>query len=129
MRDILKYFKLTLLLFFFVFTSYVQAQANTDLQVINEEKQKAKQGDPHAQFLLGIRYYLGVGVKEDPKRAAYWFLRGAVQGDPINQFTIGLLYINGDGVKQDIHKAKKYLGRACASGLQVACNENMAIEL
>lgn len=128
MSGFLKCFKRTLLLFCFALTTLVQAQTDTDGQEISQQAKKARQGDPHAQFALGMRYYLGVGVEENPRKAAYWFLRGAIQGDPINQFAIGLMYKNGHGVDQDAHKAKKYLDRACASGSQVACKESMDIE-
>ena len=60
--------------------------------------ESAKNGDPEAQFRIGVCYHIGDGVAKDPKKAAYWWQIGADQGDASCQFNLGLLYIKGEGV-------------------------------
>ena len=61
----------------------------------------AKNGDPEAQFRIGVCYHTGDGVAKDLKKAAYWWQIGADQGDASCQFNLGLLYIKGEGVSQN----------------------------
>lgn len=37
----------------------------------------AKQGDPKAQFNLGLCYYNGTGIEQDYKKTVKWFLKAA----------------------------------------------------
>ena len=41
----------------------------------------AGNGDPRAQFFLGIMYAEGTGVPRDDRRAAHWLNLAAAQGD------------------------------------------------
>ncbi len=61
----------------------------------------AKNGDPEAQFRIGVCYHIGDGVAKDLTKAAYWWQIGADQGDASCQFNLGLLYIKGEGVTQN----------------------------
>lgn len=58
----------------------------------------AKNGDPEAQFRIGVCFHTGDGVAKDYKKAAYWWQIGADQGDASCQFNLGLSYIKGEGV-------------------------------
>ncbi len=61
----------------------------------------AESGDPKAQYLLGLMYYRGHGVKQDDALAAKWFHRAADQGQAEAQFNLGVMYAEGQGVPQD----------------------------
>jgi TPR repeat protein len=61
----------------------------------------AKNGDAHAQFLLGGCCYKGEGVEQDYAQAVSWFRKAAEQGHARAQFNVGACYAQGTGVKQD----------------------------
>lgn len=72
----------------------------------------AKQGDPSAQYSLGLMYYRGEGVNLDPHEAAHWYHKAADQGDPDAQLNLGLLYAMGEGVKRNYVQAFKWFSLA-----------------
>ena len=59
----------------------------------------AVQGDPIAQYNLGVMYNKGIGVKIDKKEAFGWFLLASDSGHILAKYALGMLYYNGDGVK------------------------------
>lgn len=73
-----------------------------------------------AQADLGTAYELGVGVIQDPRRAATWYLKSANQGYAGAQANLGVLYGNGNGVKYDRQIALYWLKRAAVQGDKVA---------
>ena len=99
---------------------------------IADLRRKADQGDPEAQFGLGLAYSLGHGVPQDYAKARQWYEKAAAQGytdahvglkmladqgDPEAQFGLGLVYANGlYGVPQDFVKARQWYERAAAQG-------------
>ena len=66
---------------------------------------KARQGDPDAQFQLGLIYCRGEGVPTDHGEAAKWFRAAALQGHAGAQNNLGSMYLEGRGVRGDIVKA------------------------
>ena len=65
----------------------------------------AESGDRVAQNYLGVQYYLGLGVKQDWRRALHWYEKAAEQGEPGAQFNCGLMFQNGYGTDADIGTA------------------------
>ena len=63
--------------------------------------ERAKAGDPRAQFRLAEAYDGGEGVPEDDAAAAEWYRRAAEQGHREAQFQLATLYDSGKGVTQD----------------------------
>ncbi len=82
--------------------------------------QAAQAGTAWAQADLGTAYELGVGVIQDPARAATWYLKSAKQGYAGAQANLGVLYGNGVGVKYDRQTALYWLKQAAAQGDKVA---------
>ena len=76
----------------------------------------AKQGNLEASNYLGIHYYMGLGVKRDFRKAAYWFRLAAEQGHADAQYNLGLMYENGQYVKQDFTEAYIWLFAAYKQG-------------
>ena len=76
----------------------------------------ADQGDPFAQFKLGIMYDLGRGVTQDYAAAVKWFGLAADQGDPFAQSSLGFMYGLGRGVTQDYAAAVKWYRMAADHG-------------
>ena len=76
----------------------------------------AQQGDPEAQFDLGLMYHFGYGVPQDYQEAIKWFRKAAEQGLVASQFNLGIMYDKGYGVPQDHKKAVKWYRKAAEQG-------------
>lgn len=77
----------------------------------------AESGDPVCMEFLAQAYLNGDDdVKQDFKKAAYWWKKLANTGYAIGQFNFGLLYAKGCGVKRDFAKAAEWMNKAAANG-------------
>jgi len=76
----------------------------------------AEQGDPEAQFNLGLLYLDGHGVPQSSVEAANWFRRAAEQDYAAAQHNLGAMYGSGQGVKRDFVQAYKWLNICAAKG-------------
>ena len=78
----------------------------------------AESGDPICMEYLAQAYLNGNDddVKQDFKKAAYWWEKLADTGNALGQFNIGLLYAKGCGVKRDFAKAAEWMNKAAANG-------------
>jgi hypothetical protein len=72
----------------------------------------AEQGDPAAQFNIGLMYDNGRGVPKDDSAAVLWYRRAAEQGYAKAQFSLGSMYERGEGIAQDLSTAAKWFRRA-----------------
>ena len=75
----------------------------------------AEAGYVAAQYNLALMYRRGLGVPQDPAKAAEWYLRTARQGDARAQLAIGLMYAEGLGVPQDYVQAHMWCN-LCSKG-------------
>jgi TPR repeat protein len=71
-------------------------------------KQKAAEGDPLAQYELGLRYESGAwDVTKDNKKALHWLSEAAKNGNRHAMAALAHIYARGElGVKRDPQKAK-----------------------
>ena len=77
----------------------------------------AEQGNPDAQFSVGVMYDTGEGVPQDYQEAVRWFHMAAEQGHASAQYNLGLLYASGvAGVRQDYQEAVKWYRLAAEQG-------------
>ena len=76
----------------------------------------AEAGHPHAQYQLGMYYWLGEGVDEDNREAAKWLELAANQNHADAQLTLAHLYDDGDEVGQDLQKAFDLYERCAKQG-------------
>lgn len=76
----------------------------------------AEQGDPDAQWNLGVRYHHGDGVPRDDAVAVRWFQRAAEQGYVLAQGALGADYWAGRGVPKDLSKSYFWSSLAMAQG-------------
>ena len=84
-----------------------------------ELEQIACQGDPHAQYLLGLLFRDGGLLVPDAEQAKHW-LDGSAQELPDAQYALGKLYLSDN---PDIHNSAKglfWLQRAADSGHEYA---------
>jgi len=75
--------------------------------IINRRKEefqalidRASGGDLEAQYNLALSYYMGDDMKQDEKKAVYWFAQAAEQGHILAQYYLGYCYENGIGTQQ-----------------------------
>lgn len=80
----------------------------------------AEAGDAEAQYCLGERYRIGLGVPKDPVEAVRWFLKSAEQDHIQAQTTLGLIYSNGQGLPKNRKEAFRWYRRAAIQGNAMA---------
>ncbi len=78
----------------------------------NEFLNLAHRGHAGAEFMLGVMYFYGKGVRRDDTIAAIWFHKAAIKGNPSGQLAFGSLHIRGLGVRQNLVKAYGWLSVA-----------------
>lgn len=76
----------------------------------------AEQGHADTQFLLGLAYGSGLGIKLDRQQAIRWYERAAEQGHIDAQYNMGVAYATGNGVAVDATKAAGWYRRAALQG-------------
>lgn len=76
----------------------------------------AEQGDPDAQYNLGLMYISGQGVPRDLIKASTWFAKAAKANQVEAQYWLGSMYSNGQGVSQDFKLAAYWLKIAAEKG-------------
>ncbi len=76
----------------------------------------AEQGDPEAQFNLGVSYDFGEGVRKNPEQAVYWYSKAAEQGHLQAQVNLAICYEEGEGVPKNPEKAVFWYSKAAEQG-------------
>lgn len=79
-------------------------------------KKAADKGKVEAQFMVGLCYYSGIGVKEDNKLAFQYFKKAADCGHIEAQHFVGLCYFRGEGVPQSNQLGFEYTSKAADKG-------------
>ena len=82
----------------------------------DELRKLADQGDPDAEWQMGILYHDGEAVPKDDALAVRWFELAAAQGYVRAQSTLGAYYWAGRGVPQDLSRAYFWSQLALAQG-------------
>jgi len=91
----------------------VRAYTDGDFALALEEfRDSARQGHAGSEFMLGVQYFNGAGVEQDPAIAAIYFHLAAEKGYPAAQLAFGSIYIRGVGVWQDLVQAHYWLSLA-----------------
>ncbi len=85
-------------------------------------RKAAEQGDPDAQYKLGLLYDKGLVVLQDFAEAVKWYRKAAEQGHADAQNNLGFFYSKGWAVPQDDVQAHKWWNLAAASGSRRAAN-------
>jgi TPR repeat protein len=76
----------------------------------------ARAGNPDAQHLLGLMYYMGRGVARDYRQAFGWHLKAAQKGKADAQYVVGAMYYTGNSVPQDQKHAVTWFRQAAEQG-------------
>src|SRR4051812_18250219 len=83
---------------------------------LKEVRPLAQAGNPDAQHLLGLMYYMGRGVPQDYKQALEWHRKAALQGKADAQYVVGAMYYTGNAVIQDHKQAVTWFRKAAEQG-------------
>ena len=88
----------------------------TDERAAKQFLPAAEQGDPVAQYQLGLSYRYGSsGLPRDPAKAILWLRKAAEAGNADAQFALGDLFLNGsDGLAADPAQALPWFYKAAA---------------
>jgi len=101
----------------------------------------ADQGEPRAQYLLGVMYRYGRGVPQDYKMAEQWYSKASEQGNSYAQRALAEMYFSGLGVPQDEKRALELFrhsaqsmslverfwnGESCYFGRNMPRNDNVS---
>jgi TPR repeat protein len=115
-----------------------------DTSDLKQVRKLAEQGSVIDEITLAGDYFIGRGVPQDSKMAAFWYEKAASHGSPEAENQIGYFYQAGIGVPQDsgraLHwyqlsaasgfaKAKVNLGVAYLHGVGVKKDEELAVQL
>ena len=95
---------------------------------VDDCREKAEQGIPLAQSVLGYMYNEGIGVPQDYKESVKWYRKAAEQRFAEAQLNLGLMYVKGQGVLQDYVMAHMYWNIAAVSGAKDAIKNRGLIE-
>ncbi len=87
-----------------------------------------KADDAAAMTLIGELYNQGLGMREDPAKAAEWYRLAADLGDPHAQFALAMLTLRGRGVERAPDAARALLESASGKG-HPAASYNLALLL
>lgn len=97
---------------------YVQGRGVTkDLpRAIQLISTSAEQGNPDAQYWLGIACWNGEGVPQDFTAAVSWFRKATKSGSNSACYWLGMAFKLGQGVPQDYYEAFKWFSIAANAG-------------
>ena len=82
----------------------------------NDHEYLRRKYNKSGDFNLGLRYYKGLGVPQDLKKAVECFQKAAELGDAKAQNQLGIMYAKGEGVPQDMKKAAEWFQKAAEQG-------------
>ena len=98
------------------FTLLLGFAGNSYGQDFDETRLLAEQGNPIAQYNLGIMYANGIGVPENDAEAVKWYRLAAEQGNASAQYNLGIMYDYGRGVPENDAEAVKWFRLAAEQG-------------
>lgn len=80
----------------------------------------ADKGSPEAMEAVGLAYYMGRGVAENPAQAAEWFRQAGERGEAGSQYLLASMYETGLGLPRDLRLARAWYARAADQGDEAA---------
>lgn len=115
--------------------------AKPNSKFFKEAKSAADSGDPYAQYIVGVCYYMGAGVERDCQQAAMNFSKSAFSGNKYGQLGLGFCMMEGCGLEENpkaaagyfeksgLASAKNALGVCYYKGAGTEFNPKLAVEL
>jgi hypothetical protein len=96
----------------------VGQDGQTPVGSLEQIRKQADEGNADSQYKLAKMYEEGLGVQQDTKEAAKWYLKAAEKGNAQAQYKMGTLYTLGKGVPKDRLEAAKWFGKAAQQGYE-----------
>ncbi|KAA2233434.1 SEL1-like repeat protein [Salinarimonas soli] len=111
-------------------TAYGAYQRGLFLTAFKEASARLEKlpNDAAAMTLIGELHRQGLGLREDPARAAEWFRLAAGLGDPNAMFSLGIMSLTGRGQERSPEHAREWLEQAAERG-HAAASYNLALLL
>ena len=91
-------------------------------------EKSAEQGDPDAQYNLGVLHYIGEGGPVSKEKARLWFEKAAEQGHPRAQYNLASMHIKGEGGPVSMEHAFFWFTRADEQGVEQAATSLEAVK-
>ena len=85
-------------------------------QMMEQLVAKAEGGDLEAQYELGWRSAIGIGLPQDEALGLRWLTAAAQAGHALAQNNLGAKFLAGDGVPRDLVAAYKWFTLAALAG-------------
>jgi TPR repeat protein len=82
----------------------IEAFNDVAVRLISESEK-----DPDAQYLLGVMYSKGVGVKKNDAIANYWYREASKKGHSLAQSAMGKIRVEKETVRAEQQKNLSYL--------------------
>lgn len=95
----------------------------------NQCFKEAVQGDPYAQYSIGLRFTRGDEVERNNGEAAKWYRKAAEQGYSEAQVMLGFCFMDGDGVKKSFQESARWFRKAAKQGNEIAMDALEYLEL
>ena len=89
---------------------------NDSNPLLHQITSKAKNGDPHAQFELGMIYRTGKITDQNFSLSVHWIRQAAAQNLAKAQNALGKAYADGLGVEVNLESAHQWLENAARQG-------------
>lgn len=94
--------------------------------VVEQMRPLAKQGQPNAQYNMGVIYDRGYGVEQNYDKARSWYKKAAAQSYAKAAHNLGVMYRKGHGVPVDKKRAVYWFKKAAKLG-EPAAQNNLAV--
>ena len=106
-------------------SNYLYVPKSDEIKKLNTIEKQSNNGDPEAQWKLGMIYFKGLaGVKENDDIAFNWVLKSAKQKYPPAEYILGFFYEHGVGTTKNELTAKMYYKLAKQHGFNVKDKKN-----
>jgi hypothetical protein len=99
---------------------------STAAKDLKQVRKLAEQGSVRDEIILAGDYFMGNGVPQDSKMAAFWYEKAASHGNPEAENQIGYFYQAGVGVSPDLGRALHWFQLSASSGYAKA-KVNLAV--
>lgn len=90
-------------------------------------REAAANGDPRAQYEVGLIFAEGKAVPKDSQAAVKWFERSAASGFAAAQYRLGTAFEHGLGIEKNLDQAKLWYLRAAEAGNRMGMHNLAAL--
>lgn len=93
-----------------------ESQMTEEEQLLQSLLEKANKGDVEAQYEIGWRSAIGIGLEQKEDLALEWLTTAAKNGHSLAQNNLGARYLAGEGVEKNLVEACCWFYQASQQG-------------